>query len=167
MVARAAVGQARILELYLNVIEYGPAIYGMRNAALALLRHACPSTSRRPRAAFLATDLAEPQGVRRAVREGQPSALDQDARWPAFLQHMHARERIDDEALAYGLEELEQLSLLRPDQAAAAARLVRGTAQAPPFDSAAVPVRRVGARAAGLAARGLVRPMTRRVIGRE
>ena len=100
-----ALTKDQILELYLNVIEYGPEIYGLRGAA----RH---YFGREPRelspaeAAFLACALPSPKRYH--------AYYDRDALTPAMknkmqrlLEHMAKRGRIGSEALTYGLQELE------------------------------------------------------------
>jgi membrane peptidoglycan carboxypeptidase len=125
-----------ILELYLNVIEYGPAIYGIRNAALHyfgnLPIHLTPA-----QAAFLATILPSPKSYAEQYARGYPSESTKQ-RVTTFLKHMRSRDRIDDEALAFGFEELAQLRFYNPSQPPAVPLPMRGSAQAPPFQLGAV-----------------------------
>src|SRR5690606_15419275 len=122
----------RILELYLNVIEYGPALYGIRNAALhyfgTIPMHLTPAQS-----AFLATILPSPKTSHAYYVKG---ALSQSAknRIASLLKHMHFRERIDAEALEYGLEELNNFSFYNPNLPPPLPPQIRGTAQRPPFN---------------------------------
>jgi hypothetical protein len=96
-----------ILELYLNVIEFGPRTYGVGPAA----RH---YFGRRPEelspaeSAFLAVLLPSPSAYERQHQQGRisSSALNQMER---LLVHMERKGRIDFEALAYGLDELPRL----------------------------------------------------------
>jgi hypothetical protein len=55
-------------------------------------------------------------------------------RTAGLLKHMHSRQRIDDEALAYGLEELEHFKFYDPSQPPPLPPQIRGTAQRPPFN---------------------------------
>jgi hypothetical protein len=96
-----------ILELYLNVIEFGPRTYGVGPAA----RH---YFGRRPEelspaeSAFLAVLLPSPSVYGRQYDRGRisSSALNQIER---LLVHMERKGRIDLDALAYGLDELPRL----------------------------------------------------------
>ena len=56
------------------------------------------------------------------------------SRLASLLKHMRARDRIDDEALAFGLEELESFRFYRPDQPPPPPPIIRGSAMPPPFD---------------------------------
>ncbi|MET0343894.1 MAG: transglycosylase domain-containing protein [Polyangiales bacterium] len=120
-----------ILELYLNVIEYGTGVYGIRNAALhyfgTLPIHLTPA-----QAAFLATILPSPKAYDEQYEKGTISDSTKK-RVTSFLQHMRSRERIDEVALAFGLEELAAFRFYDPDQPPPATPQMRGTAQAPPF----------------------------------
>jgi len=120
-----------ILELYLNVIEYGTSIYGIRNASLhyfgVLPIHLTPA-----QAAFLATILPSPKAYDEQYAKG--TITDSTKRKVvSFLQHMHERARIDDEALAYGLEELNNFHFYNPDMPPPVPSPMRGAALMPPF----------------------------------
>ena len=96
-----------ILELYLNLIEFGPGTYGVGPAA----RHyfgRTPETLSPAESAFLAVVLPSPSVYHRQYARGRlsPSTLD---RMEHLLRHMAARGRIDDEALVHGLGELAAL----------------------------------------------------------
>jgi hypothetical protein len=125
-----------ILELYLNVIEYGTSIYGIRNAALhyfgTLPIHLTPA-----QAAFFATILPSPKAYDEQYARGFPSESTKQ-RMVAFLKHMRTRERIDDEALAFGLEQTAQLRFYDPDQPPPVPSPMRGSALAPPFQTGAM-----------------------------
>jgi hypothetical protein len=120
-----------ILELYLNVIEYGTSIYGIRNAALhyfgTLPIHLTPA-----QAAFLATILPSPKAYDEQYAKGAMSESTK-SRVGKFLQHMRSRDRIDEEALAFGLEELATFRFYKPDQPPPAPPPTRGAALALPF----------------------------------
>jgi membrane peptidoglycan carboxypeptidase len=120
-----------LLELYLNVIEYGTAVYGIRNAALHYFG-ILPIQLTPAQAAFLATILPSPkaydeQWAKHTITESTKKKV------AAFLQHMRSRDRIDDDALAYGLEELASFRFYDPSQPPPLPPVQRGRAQAPPF----------------------------------
>ena len=125
------VGKKWILELYLNVIEYGTSIYGIRNASLhyfgVLPIHLTPA-----QAAFLATILPSPKAYDEQYAKGTITESTK-RKVISFLQHMHERARIDDEALAYGLEELNNFHFYDPDMPPPVPAPMRGAALMPPF----------------------------------
>jgi membrane peptidoglycan carboxypeptidase len=96
-----------ILELYLNVIEFGPRTYGVGPAA----RH---YFGRRPEelspaeSAFLAVLLPSPSAYERQYEQGRISSYALN-RIEGLLVHMERKGRIDLDALAYGLDELPRL----------------------------------------------------------
>jgi hypothetical protein len=128
-----AVDKKWILELYLNVIEYGTSVYGIHQAAQhyfgTLPIHLTPA-----RAAFLATVLPRPKSYDKQYAKGRPDASTKK-RVAFLLRHMRKRERIDDEALTAGLAELETLEFYHPDQPLPSPPEMRGAALAPPFQS--------------------------------
>jgi hypothetical protein len=126
--------KAHILELYLNVIEYGPAIYGIRNAAVHYFG-TVPMNLTPAQSAFLAMVLPSPKVFHEHYEKGQlsPSMKNRTA---MFLKHMHARQRIDDAALAYALEELETFAFYDPAKPPPLPPPVRGEAQPLPFTGA-------------------------------
>ncbi|WP_434415150.1 transglycosylase domain-containing protein [Nannocystis pusilla] len=85
----------RILELYLNVIEFGPGVYGITRAASHYFAKA-PVDLTPPEAAYLALMLPSP--VRRHVHycDGAPSPAFQ-AKLKRLLAIMHGRGRLDPE----------------------------------------------------------------------
>jgi len=119
----------RILELYLNVIEYGPAIYGIRSAAWHYFG-TIPMNLTPAQSAFLASILPSPKTMHVQYDAGTLST-SMKARMASFLRHMRARERIDEEALQFGLAELESFTFYRPEQAPPVPPMIRGTAQNP------------------------------------
>ena len=121
----------KILELYLNVIEYGPAIYGIRMAAHHYFG-TTPAKLSPAQAGFLAMILPSPKTSHSYYEKGKLSE-SMKRRIARFLQHMHSRERIDDEALASGLEELESFRFYDPQKPPPLPPEVRGTAQLLPF----------------------------------
>jgi hypothetical protein len=120
-----------LLELYLNVIEYGTSVYGIRNAALHYFG-ILPLQLTPAQAAFLATILPSPKAY---DEQWQKHTITDSTKKKvaAFLQHMRSRDRIDDEALAYGMEELQNFKFYDPSQPPPLPPVQRGRAQAPPF----------------------------------
>ncbi|HTV22505.1 MAG TPA: transglycosylase domain-containing protein, partial [Polyangiaceae bacterium] len=131
-----AVDKKWILELYLNVIEYGTSVYGIRQASQHYFGTE-PLQLSPARAAFLASVLPRPKSYDKQYAIGRPDASTKK-RVAALLKHMRKRERIDDEALAYGLEEIEQLEFYHPDQPLPTPPEMRGAALAPPFQTAPI-----------------------------
>ncbi|MEM7433731.1 MAG: transglycosylase domain-containing protein [Myxococcota bacterium] len=100
-----ALNKDEILELYVNVIEYGPAIYGLRNGA-AYYFGRTPDALSPAEAAFLACILPSPKRYhvsyeRDALTRGMRGKMTR------LLEHMSNRERIGPEALDYGLAEID------------------------------------------------------------
>jgi hypothetical protein len=100
-----ALQKQELLELYLNVIEYGPSIYGIRNATLHYFGRE-PSDVSPAEAAFLATVLPSPKSYDGMYRAGTPSESTL-RRMEQFLRHLNARGRLGAQGLAYGLAELD------------------------------------------------------------
>jgi hypothetical protein len=121
----------RILELYLNVIEYGPSIYGIRNAAMHYFG-TVPFNLTPAQAGFLATILPAPKSFHEHYEKKKLSE-SMKSRIGVFLKHMRSRERIDEEALQFGLEELKTFTFYDPSQPPPAPVPVRGAAQPLPF----------------------------------
>lgn len=98
-------GKERILELYLNVVEFGPYIYGVRNASLHYFGRQ-PSELSPAEAAFLATILPSPST---GAIHHERGALSKSAknRVASLLRNMEKRELLSKEAAEYGLEEIE------------------------------------------------------------
>jgi hypothetical protein len=120
-----------ILETYLNVIEYGPAIYGIRNASLHYFG-TIPMSLTPAQAAFFASILPSPKVFHEQYEKGALSASMKN-RMAAFLQHMFSRQRIDEEALKFGLAELETFKFYDPSEPPPATPEIRGSAQPLPF----------------------------------
>jgi len=89
-----AIGKERILELYLNAIEYGPAIYGITHAAKHYFGKR-PIDLTPPEAAYLALMLPSP--VRRHAHYCQGQLSDAfRIKLQRILSIMHQRERLSD-----------------------------------------------------------------------
>jgi monofunctional biosynthetic peptidoglycan transglycosylase len=95
-----------ILELYLNVIEFGPSIYGVGAASRHYFGRA-PDSLSPAEAAFLASVLPAPSRYHRAYERGELTENGQ-ARVERVLRLMKVRGHIDEAALADGLEEVRR-----------------------------------------------------------
>lgn len=100
-----ALTKDQILELYLNVIEYGPSVYGLRQASLYYFGRE-PADLSPAETAFLACMLPSPKRYHVSYERGELSRSMKN-RMRRLLEHMAKRERIGPEALAYGLAELD------------------------------------------------------------
>ena len=100
----SALDKTAILELYLNVIEYGPAVYGIRQAAEHYFGIS-PEDLSPAQSAFIANVLPNPKLYHHQYERNELSASMRN-RMERLLRHMHARGRIDDAALEHGLAEL-------------------------------------------------------------
>ena len=121
----------RILELYLNVIEYGPSIYGIRNASMHYFG-TIPTYLTPAQAGFFACILPNPKLYHDQYEKGALSE-SMKTRVTRFLQHMASKQRIDEEALAFGLEELKAFKFYDPSKPPPLPQTVRGNAQPLPF----------------------------------
>lgn len=121
-----------ILELYLNVIEYGPSIYGIRQAAQHYFKR-MPSELSPAEAAFFATILPSPKRYHEYYERGAlpPYLVD---RIRALIRRLGARGSYDDEAVAYGLSEMENFRFV-PDGQLATPRTVLGSSAPLPYQS--------------------------------
>lgn len=94
-----------ILELYLNVIEYGPSVYGIRNAAQYYFSRE-PSELSPAEAVFLSTILPNPKSYH-SFFEQKALSGSWIERMRSQIQRMQARGWYAPETAAYGLKELE------------------------------------------------------------
>ncbi|HEY7817112.1 MAG TPA: biosynthetic peptidoglycan transglycosylase, partial [Vicinamibacteria bacterium] len=101
-----SLGKHEILELYVNLVEFGPRVYGVRAAADYYFGR-LPDELSPAEAAFLASLLPSPSRYHRSYEQGtlSPSAR---ARVERILHWMAQGNRIDEEALSYGLSELSE-----------------------------------------------------------
>jgi len=106
-----ALNKDEILELYLNVIEYGPTVYGIRNAAAYYFGRE-PLDLSPAESAFLACMLPSPKRYHLSYERGMLTR-SMKSKMRRLLEHMAKRERIGPEALAYGLAELEDFRFRR------------------------------------------------------
>ena len=108
----AARTKQEILELYLNLIEYGPSIYGIRAAANHYFGGE-PAELSAAEAAFLATSLPDPKRFHAMYVSGELTHSTA-ARMRHLLEHMAERGRIDELALADGLAEIDDFHFAQP-----------------------------------------------------
>jgi hypothetical protein len=106
-----ALTKDEILELYLNVIEYGPGVYGLRQAAEYYFGRE-PKDLSPAESAFLACVLPSPKRYHLSYERGALTR-SMKASMRRLLEHTAKRERIGPEALAYGLAELENFHFHR------------------------------------------------------
>ncbi|MCA9608382.1 MAG: transglycosylase domain-containing protein, partial [Myxococcales bacterium] len=100
-----------ILELYLNVIEYGPEIYGIRAAAMHYFGRS-PALLGPAESAYLATILPNPKAFHSQWEDNEVPASFR-RRVARFLRTLGNRERYDAEAVAFGLTRLEDFHFHR------------------------------------------------------
>lgn len=119
-----------MIELYLNVIEYGPGIYGIRNAAKHYWNRE-PSELSPAEGVFLATILPNPKRYHAYYQKNAiPSGTLSNMR--KFLSRLGERGAFDKEATEYGLHELEHFRFAR-DSKPAEPRAIAGTAALLPY----------------------------------
>ncbi len=100
-----ALRKADILELYLNLIEYGPSVYGIRQAAEHYFGRE-PADLSAAESAFIACILPNPKLYGAQYARGKiPRSLA--GRMRSLLRHMEARGRIDQAALSAALAEVD------------------------------------------------------------
>lgn len=101
----SALPKAQILELYLNVIEYGPAIYGIRSASEHYFGRP-PSELTLAQSAFLASILPAPKLYHGQFQRGSISSSMAN-RMKRLIRHMNARGRIDQTAMDAAIAEVD------------------------------------------------------------
>jgi hypothetical protein len=118
-----------ILELYLNVIEYGPSVYGIRNAAKHYFNR-LPSQLSPAESVYLATILPNPKRYHLAFERGALSAgwIDQMRK---MLIRMRARDWYTPEAVDYGFKELESFHFAPEGTIVPSRQIPGGTAALP------------------------------------
>jgi hypothetical protein len=100
----SAMTKEQILELYLNVIEYGPRVYGIQHAARHYFGRS-PAELSTAEAAYLAMILPNPPRFHEHFEAGAvPTAFRR--RTERFVTLLRQRGRIDAEAFDQGMEEL-------------------------------------------------------------
>jgi membrane peptidoglycan carboxypeptidase len=133
----SALDKEHILELYLNVIEYAPGVYGIVRGSEHYFGRS-PADLSPAEAAFLACVLPGPKRYHEHYVHGSLSSSMRN-RVRRFLEHMHARGRIDRVALDEGLAELEGFTFHRPGRMVSS-RTSLGTTAPLPFERAFVDV---------------------------
>lgn len=143
----------QILELYLNVIEYGPSVYGIRHAAQHYFGRS-PSDLSPAESAFLALILPNPPQFHEMYDEGAiPRAFRN--RIASFVRICGSRGRYDEAAVADGVAEAETLSFHREGDPPPATREIQGAVAPLPIQFfATVPLARLQASADGADADG-------------
>ncbi len=126
-----ALDKDEILELYFNVIEYGPGVYGLRHAAAYYFGRE-PIELSPAESAFLACMLPSPKTYHVSYERGALTRSMKN-RMRRLLEHMAQRERIGPEALAYGLAELDDFRFRRDGDPFAEPRVL------PPLGAPEVP----------------------------
>jgi len=106
-----ALDKDQILELYLNVIEYGPGVYGLRDAASYYFGRE-PEELSPAESAFLACILPSPKRYHLSYERGALTR-SMKSKMRRLLEQMAKRDRIGSEALAYGLAELDDFHFRR------------------------------------------------------
>lgn len=125
----SALTKPQILELYLNVIEYGPSVYGIRNAAAHYFGRS-PGDLSVAEAAYLAMILPNPPGFHEQYDANEvPPAFRR--RVGGFIGILEHRGRIDAEAAAQGREEMEIFAFSRGGERVGPEILRGGSAQLP------------------------------------
>ncbi|MGB5810504.1 MAG: transglycosylase domain-containing protein [Polyangiales bacterium] len=117
-----ALNKDQILELYLNVIEYGPGLYGLRNASMHYFGRT-PVDLSPAEAVFLACILPAPKRFHTSYER---DALTRSMRGKTtrLLEHMAKRGRISPDALEYGLAEIAQFAFHQEDESLPPARIL-------------------------------------------
>jgi membrane peptidoglycan carboxypeptidase len=122
-----------ILELYLNVIEYGPGVYGIRQAAQHYWNR-LPSELSPAEGVFLSTILPNPKKYH--------SYYDKNALSSSWMSQMRSqmkrmgeRGAYDAKAVEYGMAEIEHFKFAR-DGAPAAPRIIPGATAPLPYMAA-------------------------------
>lgn len=121
-----------ILELYLNVIEYGPSVYGIRHAAHHYFKR-LPSDLSPAEAAFFATILPSPKRFHDNFERGALSKTVSN-RMKYLLRRLGERESYDEAGVAYGLAEVDSFRFVQ-EGAVATPRVVAGTSQPLPYQA--------------------------------
>jgi hypothetical protein len=124
-----ALTKAQILELYLNVIEYGPSVYGIRNAAAHYFAR-LPSELSAAESAYLAMVLPNPPRFHEHFESGQvPMSFRR--RTAGFIELLARRGRIDAAAAAQGREEIASFAFSRDGARVGPETLLGSSAQLP------------------------------------
>jgi hypothetical protein len=128
-----ALDKPRILELYLNIIEYGLGLYGVTDAANRYFGVE-PEDLTPAQGAFLASVLPNPklyfgQYERNELSESMKNRMRR------LLTHMHSRGRIDQAALDFALSELDHFRFHREGDPPTLPPQIPGSAGELPFST--------------------------------
>ena len=119
-----------ILELYLNVIEYGPKVYGIRNGARHYFNR-LPAQLSPAESVYLSTILPNPKRYHSHFERGALSP-----QWAENLRRMFARMRergwYSPEAVEYGLSEIDRFKFV-PEGTIVAPREIPGATAPLPY----------------------------------
>lgn len=131
----SAWSKERILELYLNVIEYGPGVYGIRAAAEHYFGVA-PGDLSPAQSAYLATILPNPKAYHSHWEQGAlPSSWAN--RLARFVRVLGERGRYDAAAVEEGVQEAAALRFHREGDAPPPARTFAGSTSPLPISGRA------------------------------
>lgn len=121
-----------ILQLYVNVIELGNGVYGIRDAAMSWFGRT-PGELSAAESVFLATILPNPPELgAEARREGRPpEALRR--RMATFLRHLGETGRYGADTVEAGLLEIDTMRFFHPDEAPPGPRALTGSTAALPI----------------------------------
>jgi membrane peptidoglycan carboxypeptidase len=119
-----------IIELYLNVIEYGPSVYGIRNGAKHYFNR-LPSQLSPAESVYLATILPNPKKYHSAFERGSISA-SWVSQMRQMLMRLKERGSYSQEATDYGLHEIEDFHF-HPEGTVVPARTLPGGAAVLPY----------------------------------
>ncbi|HKU44771.1 MAG TPA: transglycosylase domain-containing protein [Polyangiales bacterium] len=119
-----------ILELYFNVIEYGPSVYGIRAAAQHYWNR-LPSELSPAESVFLATILPNPKKYHSYYDK---NALSNSwmSQMRSMMKRMGERGAYDAKAVEYGMQEIDHFKFAR-DGAPAAPRVIPGSTAVLPY----------------------------------
>lgn len=127
-----AMDKRDILELYLNVIEYGPGIYGIRSAAKHYFNR-LPAELSPAESAFFATILPNPKRYHSFFERGTVTPS-----WATtmrkLIERLRERGAYDAAAADYGMREIEHFRF-SPEGSAAPPRVITGATAPLPFEA--------------------------------
>jgi len=118
-----------ILELYFNVIEYGPGVYGIRNAALHYWNR-LPSELSPAEGVFLSTILPNPKRYH-SYYEKNALSSSWAAQMRSQMRRMGERGAYDPKATEYGLSEIDTFKFVK--EGTPPTRIVPGTTAPLPY----------------------------------
>jgi hypothetical protein len=121
----SAMSKERILELYLNVIEYGPSVYGIRNAAHHYFGVA-PADLTPGQSAYLASILPNPPEYH-SHWEARSIPTSFQNRVSRFLRRLGERGRYDEAAVNEGLAELPNMRFYRDSETPPVLATIQGS----------------------------------------